>query len=101
MSAIDSFKKVTANPFQKEALLPLYIRLRVYAYLSTEELLLKACTLCSFDRDEVPNSSQATDNRSGDFSVKEDATKFYLSAKKFKSITENDYIFGLISEVNI
>ena len=57
MSAIDSFKKVTANPFQKEALLPLYIRLRVYAYLTTEELLLKACTLCSFDRDEVPNSS--------------------------------------------
>ena len=50
---------------------------------------------------KVPNASSATEWRSGEFSVKEDATKYYLAPKKCKSVSGDDYIFGLLSEINI
>ena len=71
--------KLSVNNFQKQARLPLFIRLRIYQYLPTDFVLLISATLCKFDRDEIPKSTLATDRRVGELVVSDECTRFFLN----------------------
>ena len=52
-----------AQYYQKSARFVLYVRIVIYSYLSTEELLTKASKLCMIDRTKLRDSDLISHNR--------------------------------------
>ena len=80
--------------FPRNARLPHGVRLIVYAYLSTEELLLKASQLCRYEREKLPNSQIACSDRAICFDL-------YSMVDVMAFHVEHVYYRKLISEIKI